>query len=291
VSAERNELADLARSLKRRVALSDASDWTASAVTAPSPAPIPASPRPVLVKDGGRAQVCPDTPAHGSAAAPPAPKRATEPYGEGVPPAHAAERQGTLAELAEKIHACRACELGKYRIQAVPGVGALDAKVMCVGEGPGFQEDHDGEPFVGRSGQLLDKILESIGLSRKTNVYIANIVKCHPMKDPSDPEQRANDRPPTPEEMAACRGWLEAQIRAIKPKVIVTLGASPARALLDDMTPITKLRGQWRSYEPGGGLPPIKLLPTFHPAALLRNPDLKRDVWNDMKSLREELSR
>ena len=91
--------------------------------------------------------------------------------------------------------------------------------------------------------------------------------------------------------MEACRGWLEAQIRAIKPKVIVTLGAVPAKALLADMTPITKIRGKWRTYDPGGGLPIIKLLPTFHPAALLRNPDLKRDVWTDMKSLKEELSK
>lgn len=244
MSAELDELKDLTKSLRRRVSLSDSSDWKAGA---PKAVPMPAEKKPV--------------------------------------------RDGSLDELAEKIKACRACELGKYRIQAVPGVGARDAKVMCVGEGPGFQEDHDGEPFVGRSGQLLDKILESIGLSRKTNVYIANIVKCHPMKNPKDPESRGNDRPPTPEEMAACRGWLEAQIRAIKPKVIVTLGAVPARALLADETPITKIRGKWRTYEPGGGLPAIKLLPTFHPAALLRNPELKRDVWEDMKSLRQEISK
>lgn len=275
MSKERDELADLTRALKRRVALSDASDWTSSASPVAPPAPAPAPARVELASRTPASRPLP-------AARPPAP----------MEPAPAPDaREGTLAELADKIRACRSCELGKYRIQAVPGVGAEDAKVMCVGEGPGFQEDHDGEPFVGRSGQLLDKILESIGLSRKTNVYIANIVKCHPMKDPSDPEQRANDRPPTPEEMAACRGWLEAQIRAVKPKVIVTLGAVPARALLNDMTPISKLRGQWRTYEPGRGLEPIKLLPTFHPAALLRNPDLKRDVWTDMKSLREELSR
>lgn len=240
MSAERNELSELTRSLRRRAALSDSSDWTTEA---------------------GRPEVRSPSP-----------------------------RFGSLDELVEKIKACRACELGNYRIQAVPGVGSPDARVMFVGEGPGFSEDHQGEPFVGRSGQLLDKIMESIGLSRRT-VYIANIVKCHPMKNPRDPESRGNDRPPTPEEMAACRGWLEAQIRAVKPKVIVTLGAVPARALLDDDTPITKIRGRWRSYDPGEGLPPIKLLPTFHPAALLRNPDLKRDVWNDMKSLKEELSR
>ena len=198
-------------------------------------------------------------------------------------------REGSLDALAEKINACRACPLGATRIQAVPGAGCPQAEVMFIGEGPGFKEDHEGKPFIGRSGQLLDKIMEAIGLSRET-VYIANIVKCHPMKNPADPESRGNDRPPTPEEMDECRGWLEAQIRAIKPKVIVTLGATPARALLGDLTPISQIRGQWRSYDPGGGLPPIKLLPTFHPAALLRNPGLKLDVWNDMKNLKKELS-
>ena len=244
MSAELDELKDLTRALRRRVALSDASDWKGASEAVGSVSPVKAEP----------------------------------------------VKSGTLDELAEKIKACRACELGNYRIQAVPGVGSAKAQVMFIGEGPGFQEDHKGEPFIGRSGQLLDKIMDSIGLSRKT-VYIANIVKCHPMKNPKDPESHGNDRPPSPEEMAACRGWLEAQIRAIKPKVIVTLGAVPARALLDDATPITKIRGQWRTYDPGAGLPPIKLLPTFHPAALLRNPDLKRDVWNDMKNLQKELSK
>ena len=244
MSAELDELKDLTRALRRRVSLSDASDWTGASQGVASVAPVKAEP----------------------------------------------VKTGTLDELAEKIKACRACELGTYRIQAVPGVGSAKAQVMFIGEGPGFQEDHKGEPFIGRSGQLLDKIMDSIGLSRKT-VYIANIVKCHPMKNPKDPESHGNDRPPSPEEMAACRGWLEAQIRAIKPKVIVTLGAVPTRALLDDQTPITKIRGQWRTYDPGAGLPPIKLLPTFHPAALLRNPDLKRDVWIDMKNLQKELSK
>jgi len=172
----------------------------------------------------------------------------------------------------------------------VPGVGSPTAQVMFVGEGPGFDEDHKGEPFVGRSGQLLDKIMAAIGLSRET-VYIANIVKCHPMKDPSDPEQHGNDRPPSPEEIAACRGWLDAQIRAIAPRFIVTLGAVPARVLLGDATPITKIRGAWRAYDPGGGAAAVRLMPTFHHAALLRNPNLKRDVWDDMKNLREELSK
>ncbi len=242
MSHEIEALKDITRALRRRVELSDASDWTASAAPA-ARAPIGAKPKATV-----------------------------------------------FSELTEQIKACRACPLGKSRIQAVPGVGSHDAEVMFVGEGPGFDEDHKGEPFIGRSGKLLDKIMESIGLSRQT-VYIANIVKCHPMVDPSDPEKRGNDRPPSPDEITACRGWLDTQIRTIKPRFIVTLGAVPARVLLGDATPITKIRGKWREYEPGAGAPKVRLLPTFHPAALLRNPDLKRDVWNDMKSLRMELSK
>jgi DNA polymerase len=247
LSKELETLKDLTRALRRRVASSDASDWTA----------------PVAGKAARS----------GAAAAAPAKSKAA-----------------VFAALSEEIRACRACPLGAARIQAVPGVGSHEASVMFVGEGPGFDEDHKGEPFIGRSGKLLDKIMESIGLTRST-VYIANIVKCHPMVDPSDPEKRGNDRPPTPTEIEACRGWLDTQIRTISPRFIVTLGAVPARVLLGDMTPISKIRGVWRTYEPGAGAPPVRLLPTFHPAALLRNPDLKRDVWNDMKSLREELSR
>lgn len=234
MSKELEELKDLTRALRRRVKLSDPSDWRAGTLRAAATI--------------------------------------------------------TLDDVVKKVKACRACPLGAQRLQAVPGVGSPQAQVMFVGEGPGFDEDHKGEPFVGRSGQLLDKIMAAIGLSRET-VYIANIVKCHPMKDPSDPEQHGNDRPPSPEEIEACRSWLDAQIRAIAPRFIVTLGAVPARVLLGDPTPITKIRGAWRTYDPGGGAAPVRLMPTFHPAALLRNPNLKPDVWADMKNLREELSK
>ena len=197
-------------------------------------------------------------------------------------------KRAALSNLSDVIAACRKCPLGAQRIRAVPGVGSPDAQVVFVGEGPGFEEDHRGEPFVGKSGQLLDRILESIGLSRQS-VYIANIVKCHPMVEPSDPEKRGNDRPPTPEEIAACRGYLDEQLRLIGPRVIVTLGAVAARVLLGPGEPITRIRGQWRQYAPAGMDRPIRLLPTFHPAALLRNPTLKKDVWIDMKNLRAEL--
>jgi uracil-DNA glycosylase len=263
LSAELQTLKDLARELRRRVELSDSSDWVGGAPSTEFEAP------PAAVQAREPRVTASANPAVG---------------------APAVSKGEMFAGLAAEIEACRACPLGGQRLRAVTGVGSLDASVMFVGEGPGYEEDHRGEPFVGASGQLLDKILEAIGLSRKT-VYIANIVKCHPMTDPSDPELRGNDRKPAPDEIAACRKWLDLQIRAIRPRFLVTLGAVPAGVLLDDASPISKIRGVWREYDPGGGAPKARLLPTFHPAALLRNPDLKRDVWADMKSLREELSK
>lgn len=242
----KEDLLDLARQLRRRVEQGHESDFILS---------------------GSRAAAAATSPREMSAAASPA----------GADP---------LAALAAKVDACRACTLGEHRLKAVFGVGSPQARVMVVGEGPGYEEDHRGEPFVGKSGQLLDRILESIGLSRRT-VYIANIVKCHPMQEP-DPERRGNDRPPTPEEVAACRGYLDEQIRLIRPRVVVVLGGSAAKALLGSGESITRIRGQWRQYTPEGG-PTVKVLPTFHPAALLRDPNLKKDVWTDMKTLRAEL--
>jgi uracil-DNA glycosylase len=266
LSSELESLKDLTRALRRRVELSDSSDWLPDWVVGAAKA------------------------AERTSASSPAPSPALAPRVPAKPSPAGAKKGEVFAALSEEIKACRACPLGAQRIQAVPGVGSHDAQVMFIGEGPGFDEDHQGEPFIGRSGKLLDKIMESIGLSRST-VYIANIVKCHPMIDPSDPEKHGNDRPPSPDEIAACRGWLDTQIRTIRPRVLVTLGAVPARVLLGDNTPISKIRGVWRTYEPGDGAPSVRLLPTFHPAALLRTPDLKRDVWTDMKSLREELSK
>jgi len=165
-------------------------------------------------------------------------------------------------------------------------VGAPRAQVLFVGEGPGFEEDRRGEPFVGRAGELLDRILASIGLSRAT-VYITNVVKCRPMKDPRTPQARGNDRPPTPEEMAACRPYLDEQIRALAPRFIVALGAVAARALLRSEEPIGRLRGVWRDYRDGELT--ARLLPTYHPAVLLRDEELKKDVWTDMKALKAAL--
>jgi DNA polymerase len=193
-----------------------------------------------------------------------------------------------FAALAKAVEACRQCPLGQHRLHSVFGVGSPEAEVMFVGEGPGFDEDHKGEPFIGRSGQLLDKIMASIGLSRQ-NSYIANIVKCHPMKNPADPEARGNDRPPTPEEMTACHPYLDQQIALIRPKFIVTLGAVAAKVLLKNEEPISRVRGQWSEYRIDDAGLSVRLLPTYHPAALLRNPALKKDVWTDMKNLKKEL--
>jgi len=241
---------ELIRELRARVEVFEESEWCASAAT---PTIVNNSPVPLTGP-----QERPAAPVNGSKA----------------------ER---LAALAAEVSACRKCPLGEQRLNAVFGVGSAEARVVFVGEGPGFDEDHQGEPFVGKSGQLLDKILAAIGLSRKENAYIANIVKCHPMADPSNPEKRGNDRPPTPQESAACRGYLDRQLEIIAPRAIVTLGAVAARTLLGTTEGITSLRGKWREYQ---GVP---VLPTFHPAALLRDPNLKRDVWEDMKSLKKAL--
>ncbi|MDR1104232.1 MAG: uracil-DNA glycosylase [Endomicrobium sp.] len=181
-----------------------------------------------------------------------------------------------LETLKRTIDSCKECSLGNSRLNAVIGVGSPTADLMFVGEGPGFDEDHKGEPFVGKAGQLLTKIIEAMGYTRE-NVYITNIVKCHPMIDPINPEKRSNDRPPTPLEMETCKHYLDEQIKIIKPKIIITLGASSAKCLLYSEESISKIRGVVKEYKG------IKLMATYHPAALLRNPSLKKFVWDDMK--------
>jgi DNA polymerase len=210
-----------------------------------------------------------------------------------LPPSSPAPRRDVpdMDSLALEVKNCRKCGLGHARLNAVFGVGTYKAKVVFIGEGPGFQEDHQGEPFVGRSGQLLDKILEAVLGLKRSDVYIANIVKCHPMKNPENPESHGNDRPPTPEEMSACRPYLDEQLRFIKPACIVTLGSVPTKVLLNIDKGISTVRGRWYDYpvELFGPGHPIKVLPTYHPAALLRNPNLKRDTWEDMKMLKSFL--
>jgi uracil-DNA glycosylase family 4 len=200
-----------------------------------------------------------------------------------------------LVRLREHIGDCQRCPLGATRIQLAYGVGNPDARVVFVGEGPGYAEDRKGEPFVGPAGQLLDKILTATDLSRTPQepawkwVYIANMVKCHPLIDPSDNTKRSNDRPPTPEEMAVCSPFLMAQIRIIQPLFIVALGATAGKALLKTEEAVSKFRGKWVDFKVEGLPAPIRFLPTFHPAALLRNPALKIDVWEDMKNLKAAL--
>ncbi len=208
-----------------------------------------------------------------------------------APSSSAGPEAPDMASLSETVKNCRKCPLGYARLNAVFGVGSDTARVVFVGEGPGFQEDHQGEPFVGRSGQLLDKILETVLGLKRSDVYIANIVKCHPMKNPETPEAHGNDRPPTPEEISACRPYLDEQLRAIKPACIVTLGSVATKVLLGMDKGISVMRGQWYDYpvELFGPGHPIKVLPTYHPAALLRNPNLKRDTWEDMKMLKSFL--
>lgn len=183
-------------------------------------------------------------------------------------PAHA-----LLRLRRDALGECRRCKLCDGRTNIVFGVGDPRARLMFVGEGPGADEDAKGEPFVGRAGQLLDRIIAAMGLSRP-QVYIGNVVKCRP----------PDNREPEPDEEASCLPYLRAQIRIIKPEVIVTLGRVPLAALLQQRLPgITKLRGQWFHYE---GIP---LLATFHPAYLLRNPAAKRPVWEDMQAVMQKL--
>jgi len=240
-------------------------------------------------------------------AAAPAPARALATPAEIVPAAAPANvlagfqddpalsRAERLERLRAHIGDCRRCPLGASRIKLAFGVGNPEARVMFVGEGPGYAEDRQGEPFVGPAGQLLDKILTATGLSRHPTasadkwVYIANMVKCHPMIDPTDNTKRGNDRPPTPEEMSVCAPFLMAQIRIVRPAFLVPLGNTAGKALLRTEEGISKFRGRWRDFTPPDGGPTIRLLPTYHPAALLRNPNLKKDVWEDMKLLKAAL--
>ncbi len=173
-------------------------------------------------------------------------------------------------DIGSDCRRCKLCTLG--RSQIVFGVGHPKARLMFVGEAPGEEEDKRGEPFVGRAGQLLTKIIEAIGLTRD-QVYIANVIKCRP----------PSNRNPEPDEVAQCEPFLFRQIDVIGPRVIVPLGKFAAQSLLKTMDPITRLRGRQFDYRG------VALIPTFHPAYLLRNPSAKREVWEDMKKVRQIL--
>jgi uracil-DNA glycosylase len=193
------------------------------------------------------------------------PAEATEPMPRKLPVV-------TLDSVREEIGDCTRCKLHKGRTNLVFGVGSPKARLMFVGEAPGEDEDKKGEPFVGKAGQLLTKMIEAMGI-RREDVYICNTVKCRP----------PNNRNPEPDELASCEPFLKGQLAAVEPEVIVTLGKFAAQALLREATPITRLRGNWREYE---GIP---VMPTFHPAYLLRSPQEKGKVWDDLQQVMKKL--
>jgi DNA polymerase len=185
---------------------------------------------------------------------------------------------GVVAELAAieaRAKVCVKCgELSRCRHSVVFGVGSPRAEIMFVGEAPGHDEDMQGEPFVGRAGELLTKIIVAMGFKRE-DVYIANVLKCRPPQN----------RTPLPDEITNCLPYLLSQIELIQPKIIVALGATAVRSLLDVQLGITKMRGHWYTFRD------IPIMPTFHPAYLLRNPPAKKEVWDDMKAVLQKLGR
>jgi DNA polymerase len=182
-------------------------------------------------------------------------------------------RSADLESLKKEVLNCTACDLHKTRRNCVFGSGNPHARLMFIGEAPGEEEDIQGLPFVGRAGHLLTKIIEAMGMKR-TDVYIANILKCRP----------PNNRAPLPTEILACRQNLKTQIELIKPSIICTLGKFASQTLLKTEMPISALRGRFQDYNG------IKVMPTFHPAYLLRNPEDKKLVWEDMKKVKRELT-
>ncbi|WP_438024807.1 uracil-DNA glycosylase family protein [Sorangium sp. So ce233] len=236
---------------EQRIAEAPAARPPVQAPRGPEPSPRPA----------GSAATAPraDTPARASAAQPDTPE----------------ERVTRLALLAEEVRTCQKCPLHEGRTHTVFSRGNPLSDVVFVGEGPGAEEDLQGEPFVGPAGQLLDKMIAAMGYHRD-DVYICNIVKCRPPKN----------RKPEPAEMAACSPYLTSQLALIKPKVIVALGATAVQGLIGTSEGITKLRGTWKLYK--GSIP---IMPTFHPAYLLRQPGAKREVWSDLKEVMRHLGK
>ena len=200
-------------------------------------------------------------------------QKVTAPAGSDVQNAEAANPDSAaLDAIFNELGNCQRCGLGASRTKLAYGVGNPNARLVLVGDAPGREEDLQGEPFVGEAGQLLDRILQAMGLHRN-DVYICNVLKCRP----------PNNRDPQPEEGATCEAFLVRQIAAVRPQVIIALGRFAVHSLLKTNAPISKLRGEWQSYQ---GIP---LMPTYHPAYLLSNPEGKRDVWDDMKQVLRRL--
>jgi DNA polymerase len=241
--------------------------------TTTPPAKKSAAPHPAHHKSSAAAEPSPALDLPGMAS----PQSATTVRPELSPEAKAA----AFAELRERALACVKCpHLAASRKNVVFGVGDINSPLMFVGEAPGEDEDIQGEPFVGKAGQLLTKIIQAMGLARQS-VYIGNILKCRP----DTPGQTSGNRKPKPEEMDTCIPYLHEQIDLIRPRVIVALGATSVEGLLGKTIGITRLRGQWKTYR---GIP---LMPTYHPAYLLRNQAMseKRKVWEDMMQVMEKL--
>lgn len=191
-----------------------------------------------------------------------------------APSAAPPSERRTLDEIRRELGDCRRCKLCTGRKQIVFGSGDPRARLVFVGEGPGAEEDAQGLPFVGAAGQLLTKMISAMGL-RRDDVYICNVVKCRP----------PGNRNPEPDEISACEPFLRAQLQSIGPEVVVALGKFAAQTLLREATPITRLRGQWRTYQG------MRLMPTFHPAYLLRNPAEKKPCWEDLKAVMAVLAK
>ncbi len=262
----------------------------------PSPVPQAAGGRPAPQPATGTPQSAirkpPPTRPSSLAPPPPAPAPLEQPLALGLPgdaPAPASgpplspeAKAAAFADLRQRAMACVRCpHLVSSRKNVVFGVGDINAQLMFIGEAPGADEDDQGEPFVGRAGQLLTKIIQAMGL-RRDSVYIANILKCRP----DTPGQASGNRKPTPEEMQTCIPYLHEQIDLIQPKVLVALGGTAAEGLLGRAIYITRMRGQWHTFR---GTP---LMLTYHPAYLLRNmsPIEKRRVWEDMLQVMGKLS-
>ncbi len=299
MASEREELAGLALDLRghlewlRDCGARDVPSVPKAAAPAPAPAPAaspaaagqgpslraavraavgaPAEPRPRPVAPAPE-PVAPNRAVQPVPAVRPVPTNAPAPV---APTAASLSKPGplptvirSLEEIRAELGDCQRCKLSGKRHNIVFGVGAHKAELVFVGEGPGEEEDRQGIPFVGAAGQLLTKMIGAMGFSRD-EVYICNVVKCRP----------PNNRNPEPDEITACEPFLQAQLATVQPKVIVTLGKFAAQTLLRDSTSITRLRGKWREYCG------IKLMPTFHPAYLLRDPTQKKVVWDDLQQV------
>lgn len=180
------------------------------------------------------------------------------------------DRRKELDDLAQAVLECRSCRLCEQRKRPVPGEGVLDPKVMIIGEAPGAQEDASGKPFVGPAGKYLDNWMKAIGLSRERDLFIGNIIKCRP----------PSNRDPLPDESLACRAFLDRQIELLQPRVILTLGRISMQLLLETSDGIGKRHGKLAKY---AGIP---LVPTYHPSGVLRNPQYRLPVWEDLKALK-----